>query len=38
MKEDMAQVEVTRHDTEDRKYWSWKSPVAAPEGKSRKKK
>ena len=38
VKEDMAEVEVTEEDTEDRNNWRWKSPVATPDGKSRKKK
>ena len=38
MKEDMAEVEVTAENTEDRNNWRWKSAVATPGGKSRKKK
>ena len=37
VKEDMAEVEVTEEDTEDRNNWRWKSAVATPYGKSRKK-
>ena len=38
VKEDMAEVEVTEEDTEDRNNWRWKIPsVATPDGKSRKK-
>ena len=39
VKEDMAEVEMTEEDTEDRNNWIYrKSAVATPDGKSRKKK
>ena len=39
VKEDMAEVEVTEEDTEDRNNWIYrKSAVATHDGKSRKKK
>ena len=34
MKEDMAEVEVTEEDTEDRNNWRRKSAVATPDGKT----
>ena len=36
VKEDMAEVEVTEEDTEERYNWRRKSAVATPDGKSRK--
>ena len=39
VKEDMAEVEVTEEDTEDRSNWRWKNPLWRPlMGKSRKRK
>ena len=37
VKEDMAEVEVTEEDTEDRNNLRWKSAVTTFDGKSRKK-
>ena len=37
VKEDMAEVEVTEEDTEDRNNLRWKSAVTTLDGKSRKK-
>ena len=33
VREDMAVVEVTEEDTEDRTKWRWKPDVATPDGR-----
>ena len=38
VKEDMAEVEVTEEDTEDRNNWRWKTRCGNPDGEIRKKK
>ena len=38
VKEDMADIEVTQEDTEDRNNWRWKIRCAIPDVISRKKK
>ena len=38
VKEDMTVAEVTQKNAEDRSEWRWKTAVATPNGRSRKKK